>query len=112
MSKIVSAFKGLFKAIYIVIDKIIVTPISTIIYKIKRKFNMENRFDKLLNRPNVLLFVSLAFAVLLFYFVDSKATMLVVNDAEILTNQPVRVVYNTRCEITKIHLYHDNNSNN
>ena len=24
----------------------------------------------------------------------------------------IRVVYNTRCEITKIHLYHDNNSNN
>ncbi len=101
MNKIVSAFKGLFKAIYLIIDKIIVTPISTIIYKIGRKINKDNKFDQLLNRPNVLLFVSLAFAVLLFYIVDSKATMLVVNDAEILTNQPVRVVYNSSAYVVE-----------
>lgn len=92
MNKIVSAFKGFFKVIYRIIDKIIVTPISTIIYKINRKFSGISIFDKILNRPNVLLFVSLGFAVLLFYLVDTKATMFVRNEAEILTNQPIKVI--------------------
>jgi len=101
MNKIVSAFVGFFKLIYRIIDKIIVTPISTVVYKIGRRFSKENRLDKILNRPNVLLFVSLGFAVLLFYLVDVKATMFVQSDAEILTNQPVKVIYNSSAYVVE-----------
>lgn len=101
MSKIVKAFKVIFMKIYKLIDKIIVTPISTLIYKIQSKVGKESKLEKLLNRPNVLLYLSLAFAVILFYLVDSKVMTLISSDAEILTNQPVRVIYNTSAYVVE-----------
>lgn len=101
MNKIVGAFKKICSAIYKIVDKFIVTPISTIVYKIQNKIGRESKLEKLLNRPNVLLYLSLAFAVVLFYIVDSKATSLVSTDAEILTNQPVKVVYNSSAYVVE-----------
>ena len=73
MNNIFKPLKNLILIIYKFIDKFIVTPISTLIYKINSKIGKENKLEKLLNLPNVLLYVSLFFAVVLFYFVDIKA---------------------------------------
>ncbi|MGN1338496.1 MAG: YbbR-like domain-containing protein [Candidatus Coprovivens sp.] len=95
MNNIFKPLKNLILIIYKFIDKFIVTPISTLIYKINSKIGKENKLEKLLNLPNVLLYVSLLFAVVLFYFVDIKANTLVSTDAEILSDIPVVVNYNT-----------------
>lgn len=95
MNNIFKPLKKLILLIYKLIDKFIVTPISTLIYKINSKIGKENKLEKLLNLPNVLLYVSLFFAVVLFYFVDIKANTLVSTDAEILSDIPVVVNYNT-----------------
>ena len=78
------AFKNFFKNIYKVIDKLIVTPISTLVYKIQSRLGKDNKLEKILNRPNVLLYISLVFAVLIFFIVDGKATQLVGNNAEFI----------------------------
>lgn len=91
MNKIFNFIKFIILKIYGFIDKFIVTPISTLIYKIQIKIGKESKLEKILNRPNVLLYMSLLFAVLLFYVVDVKANVLVSNDAVILTDVPVKV---------------------
>lgn len=101
MNKLFLPFIALFKALYAILDKIIVTPISTIIYKIQNHFGNDSFLEKLLNKPNMLLYLSLIFAVLMFYVVDNKATSLMSRDAEILTNQPVRVVYNSSAYVVE-----------
>ena len=93
--KIFVPFKKLFKLIYNIIDKFIVVPISTLIYKIQLRFGKDNKLEKLLNRPNFLLYLSLVFAILLFYLVENKAVKLVNTEAEYLTDQPVKVLYNS-----------------
>lgn len=90
-----NAFKKIFKSLYKVVDKLIVTPISTIIYKIQNKLGKDSKIEKLLNRPNALLILSLIFAVVLFCFVDNEAVSLINNDAKFLTNIPVEVEYNS-----------------
>jgi len=83
------------------IDKTIVTPISTIVYKIQNKLGKDSKIEKLLNRPNALLILSLIFAVVLFYFVDNDAITLVNNDAKFLTNIPVEVKYNSSAYVVE-----------
>ncbi len=94
-NKIINAFKSIFKGIYKVIDKILITPISTIVYKISSKLGKESKIEKLLNKPNMLVYISLIFAILLFWLVDSQSSLFVNQDAEILTGIPVRVQYNS-----------------
>ena len=49
-------FKALFKGIYKVIDRLIVTPISKFVFQLIKRFNKRTGgLDKLLNRPNFLL---------------------------------------------------------
>ncbi len=89
-----NAFARIFKGIYNGFDKIIITPISTLVYKIQRRIGKLNKLDKILNRPHILLYISLILAVLLFYIVDSQATSFMSKDAEFLTNIPIKVQYN------------------
>ena len=100
-SKIFVPFKKLFKLIIGIIDKCIVTPISTIVYKLQLKFGKESRIEKLLNRPHFLLYLSLVFAIFLFYLVENKAVKLVNTDAEYLTNQKVKVLYNSSAYVVE-----------
>ncbi|MCH5167604.1 MAG: hypothetical protein J1F35_06940 [Erysipelotrichales bacterium] len=95
MNKIFKPFIALFRLIYRIIDKLIVTPVSRLIYKIN-EISKENsgRFEKILNRPNVLIYLSLIFAVVLFLLVDSQVINLTENNAEILRDQKVNVIYN------------------
>lgn len=88
-------FKVLCKKIYKLIDKLIVTPISTLVYKIQNKLGKDSKIEKMLNRPNALIVLSLIFALILFYFVDSKAVTFASHDAKVLSNVPVEVEYNS-----------------
>lgn len=85
----------LFRKIYRFIDKKIIVPISRLIYYVSKKFKKNQvKLDKLLNRPNFLIYLSLALAVILFVLIDSKVISFVETEAEVITNVPVKVKYN------------------
>ena len=95
MSKIFKPFIAILKFIYKILDSLIVTPISKLIYRIgKLGKNNNGKLEKILNRPIVLLYLSLFCALLVFYLVDNKVISLVDNEAEIITDQKVNVIYN------------------
>lgn len=95
MSKIFKPFIVILKFIYKILDSLIVTPISKLIYRIgKLGKNNNGKLEKILNRPIVLLYLSLFCALLVFYLVDNKVISLVDNEAEIITDQKVNVIYN------------------
>ena len=54
--------KSVFGGVAKIIDKIIVTPISTVVYKIQQKVGKDSKIEKILNRPNMLIYISLIFA--------------------------------------------------
>lgn len=102
MNKIFKSIGKFFLALYRVIDRFIVTPVSRFIYNISEKLkNNPSNIEKFLNRPNVLLYVSLIFAVGIFFLVDSQVITLVENEAEILSNQKVNVLYNKEAYVVE-----------
>ena len=102
MSKIFKPIIKLFRAIYKIIDKVIVTPISRAIYYLNKKLKSNtSHIEKILNRPSILVYLSLAFAVIVFFLVDSKVISLVETEAEVLTNQPVNVLYNKEAYVVE-----------
>jgi len=95
MSKIFKPFIIFFRAIYRAIDKVIVTQISRLIYKINEIFrDNSGKIEKILNRPNVLIYVSLICAVGVFLLVDSQVITLTETDAKIIKDQSVEINYN------------------
>ncbi len=94
MRKVFKWILSIFKALYRVLDKLIITPISRLIYKISDKLKGNNKVDRLLNRQNFLLYLSLFLAIVVFLLIDSKVITLVETEAEVLTNIPVKVQYN------------------
>ncbi len=94
-NKLLNAFKNIFKGIYKFIDKILITPISTVVYKIGNKLGKGSKLEKLLNKPNMLIYLSLIFALVLFWLVESQSLVLVNKDAVILTGIPVQIQYNS-----------------
>lgn len=93
MSKIFKPFIMFFKFIYRIIDKIIITPISRVAYA-AGEFSRENsnKLEKILNRPNILIYLSLLCALGLFLLIDSKVIDLTDHNAQILEDQPVTVI--------------------
>ena len=95
MSKIFAPIIWIFKLLYKIIDVLIVTPISKIIYRVKGFLKDNNsRFEKILNRPNILIYVSLLCAVIMFMLVDSRVINLTEKEAEVIEGQKVHVIYN------------------
>lgn len=95
MSKILKAIGKFFLGIYNIIDKFIIVPISRLIYRLNELLrNNSGRIEKILNRPNVLIYVSLFCAIALFMLIDTKSLSLLNDEAEILSDQPVKVIYN------------------
>jgi len=95
MNKIIKFFVKFFKAIYNIIDKLIVLPISKLIYKINEFIkNNSGKIEKILNRPNVLIYVSLICAAAVFLLIDMQVLDLTNQEAEIISGQSVQVVYN------------------
>ncbi len=91
-----------FKNVYKVIDKIIITPISKVAYFIKDKFTFKSGIiDKILNKPNVLLYVSLFISLLFFFAVDKKVIGLNNTKALVLKNQKLNVEYNEEAYVVE-----------
>ena len=88
-------FLALFKILYKIVDKIIVTPLSRIVYKINDFIKSHGTgIEKVLNRPNALIVISLICAVVMFFLVDQKVISLTEKEAEVLTDQPINVIFN------------------
>ena len=95
MSKILKFIGAFFKAIYNILDKFIIVPISRFIYRLNELIrNNSGKIEKVLNRPNVLIYVSLFCAIMVFLLVDTKSLSILNDEAEILTDQEVKVIYN------------------
>lgn len=94
--------RKLFKAIYNFIDKCIVIPISRMVYYFQKKVrNSKGWLDKLLNKPNFLIILSLALAIGAFLITDSKVISLVESQAEVISNVPVVVKYNDEAYVVE-----------
>ena len=81
--------------IYSILDKIIITPISKIVYKlskISKKYT--SKFEGVLNSKKSLITLSLFISIFTFLVVDNKAINLVETESEVLANQPIDVIYN------------------
>ncbi len=95
-------FLKICKGIYGILDRLIITPISRLIYKITDKLKINsNKLEKILNRPNILLYLALIFAITMFFLVDREVINLVQNEAEVITNQPVKVLYNEEAYVVE-----------
>ncbi len=95
MKAILKFFKAIFMGIYRLIDKIIVTPISRIIFSIREYLKSRNiKLDYIISRPNFIIYVSLILAVVMFLLIDSQVITLVESEAEVITNVPVKANYN------------------
>ena len=93
--KIFKPIIAIFKLIYRLIDKFIVVPLSRLVYRINELLrNNSGKVERILNRPNVLIYVSLFLAIAVFILIDSKSIRLLSDQAEVLAGQKVNVIYN------------------
>lgn len=102
MMKIFKPFIKLIKFLYSLIDKYIVIPISRLVYRINELTrNNSGKIERILNRPNVLIYVSLFCAIIIFVLIDSKSMNLLSDEAEILSGQKVNVIYNEEAYVVE-----------
>ncbi len=102
MSKILKMLKKLGLKIYHFIDKHIITPISRATYYLIDKARSKPiHVERFLNRPQILLYLSLILAVLTFVLVDSQVITLVETEAEILSKEPVTILYNKEAYVVE-----------
>ena len=91
-----------FKFIYSLIDKYIVIPISRLVYRLNELArNNSGKIERILNRPNVLIYVSLFCAIVIFLLIDTKSMNLLSDEAEILSDQKVNVIYNEEAYVVE-----------
>ena len=88
-------FVRILRCIYKVLDKLLVTPLSKIYYRID-KFLKKNAYklDGILNKQEYLIAFSLIIAIGTFLLIDSRAINLVETESEILSDEKVKVIYN------------------
>lgn len=95
MKKLIKVLTKFFIAFYRLIDKCIIIPISRLVFKITSYFkNNSGKLEKIINRPNILIYISLVFAIASFFLVDSKVISLVETEAEIISDQKVTKIFN------------------
>jgi len=102
LKKIGRVIYTIFAFFFKLIDKLIIMPISRLVYNISKsaRGNSTN-FNKLLNRPHFLIVLSLIFAIICFLLIDNKVISLVENEAEIIKNVPVNLVYNEEAYVVE-----------
>ncbi len=102
MNNFLKSIGSFFQTLYRILDRIFITPISRLIFQIGENLKgNSSKVEKFLNRPNILLYLSLIFAVVFFFLVDSQVVTLVEKEAEILANQPVKVLYNKEAYVVE-----------
>lgn len=83
-----------FEFIFKIIDKLIIMPISRLVYNISKAWGNNNSINKILNQPHFLIVISLIFAIICFLLVDNKVINLLENEAEVIKNVPVKTIFN------------------
>ena len=102
LSKILKFFGRVFRIIYRILDLLIVTPVSKFLYFIGDSFNTKNgRFDKFLNNPTTLIYISLVCALAIFFAVDRKVINLSETEAVVLSNQSINAEYNEEAYVVE-----------
>lgn len=100
--KLVKAIKGLFLGIWKIIDKLIVFPITKLVYRITSRFsNSSKKFENWLSSTNTLLFVSLLLAVFAFIIIDQKKIVFKDNNAKVLKDQEIKAIYNEEAYVVE-----------
>ena len=95
LSSILKFFGKIFKILYKIIDVLLITPISKIVVTIGNAIsNRGGSFDKFLNNPNTLIYVSLICAFAAFFAVDRKIINLRETESVVLSNVPIVADYN------------------
>ena len=95
MNKLIKPFISFFKILYRINDKLIIIPIIKFIYKLSKiGKNDSGKLERILNRPIILLYISLICAIIVFMLIDNKVISLVDNEAEIIEDQKVKIIYN------------------
>ena len=90
------------RAIFRLIDKKVVTPITKFILFLGEKMGRRtDRFERWLVKRNTLVFISLLIAITAFFTIDQKTTSLVDSYAEVLYNQKVEAIYNTETYVVE-----------
>lgn len=93
--KIISFFSKIINGIYNIIDKLLITPVSKLIYKLFNKnTNGPGIIDRMLNKPNMIIYLSLILAFTTFILIDRKVIVLVETEAVVIPNQIVTAEYN------------------
>ena len=96
MKKIIKGIKAFFMGIWHIIDKFIVIPITKLVLFINGKLSKSGRkFENWISKRSTLLFISLAFAVIMFIVVDQKIIFYSESSAEVLSGQAVTAMYNS-----------------
>ena len=93
-NKFLKFFVSIFKFFYKILDTILITPISKLLYFITDKVSGKGRLDKFLSNSNTLIYLSLFLAFILFYTIDRKVIDLSDQGALVLTNQTIKAEYN------------------
>ena len=94
--------KKFFLNIWKVIDKIIIFPITKLIYRITSKFeNSSKKIENWLSTSNTLLFISLFLAIVTFIIIDQKIIVFNDNTAEVLKEQVVKSIYNEEADVVE-----------
>lgn len=100
MKKIIKIFKTFFGAIWNVIDRFIVMPITKFILFINNKLtNSGIKFEGWLSKPTTLLFLSLFLALTIFIAVDQKIIFYSESSAEVLAGQKVVPLFNSEAYV-------------
>lgn len=88
-------FGKIFKFLYKILDVIIIVPLSKFFYFIGDKLSSKNGgFEKFLNNPNTLIYLSLFFAFIIFFAVDNDVVNLTGSESVVLTKIPITADYN------------------
>ncbi|MBE6157120.1 MAG: hypothetical protein E7161_05235 [Firmicutes bacterium] len=102
LKKIGRVIYTIFSYFFKFVDKWVIMPISRIVYNIfKSTSGNNNNFNKLLNRPHFLIVISLIFSIICFLLIDNKVISLVENEAEIIKNVPVNLIYNAEAYVVE-----------
>ena len=102
LKKLGRAVYRFIEAIYKIIDKIIITPISKLMIMIMKLFRTNNKpFDKLLNNKIFLIVFSLILAFTAFVIVDKNADIMLNKSADVLTNQELKALYNEEAYVVE-----------
>ena len=97
IKNIIRFIMAFFRAIYKLIDKFIIIPVTKFIVMIMDKMgNRTDRFEKFVTRRDTLIFISLILSLMLFFYVDSESTTIITDSAEVLYGQKVEVTYNNK----------------